>query len=79
MAWCCGSGGGVSTAFPDLATFTAEERVREAEATGSSVLVTACPWCEYGLKDGIENVQSNMALVDIAELVYKSMKKNGNQ
>ena len=77
MAWCCGSGGGVSTAYPELATFTAEERVKEAEATGSSTLVAACPWCEYGFRDGIENTKTNMELVDVAELVYQSMKKNG--
>jgi Fe-S oxidoreductase len=75
-AWCCGAGGGALTAFPDFATASAEERVAEAEASEASVLVAACPWCEYNFEDGIENTKSNMELHDIAAIVFKAMKKN---
>jgi len=76
QAWCCGAGGGVLAAYPDFATWTAEERVAEAEDSGSSVLVAACPWCEYNLEDGIENRKSKMELSNIAETVFKAMKKS---
>jgi Fe-S oxidoreductase len=74
QAWCCGAGGGVLTAYPDLATWTAEERVKEAEATGASTFITACPWCEYNLESGIELRKSRLELLDIAEVVLKSIK-----
>jgi Fe-S oxidoreductase len=76
-AWCCGAGGGVLTAFPSLAASSAQERVAEAESSGASILATACPWCEYNLRDGIENRKATMELSDIAEIVFKSMKKKG--
>ena len=34
-SWCCGSGGGAKSAYPDFALATAKERVEEAEATGA--------------------------------------------
>ncbi len=74
--YCCGAGGGVLTALPDFAIATAEERVAEAEASEASVLATACPFCEFNLEDGIENRKSKMELQDIAEIVFKAMKKS---
>ena len=75
QAWCCGAGGGVFTAYPDLASSTAKEKIAEAEASGISALATACPWCEYNLKSGIETIKSKMELFDLAEIVFKSMEK----
>ena len=31
-AWCCGSGGGVKDAYPEFATWTGNERLKEARA-----------------------------------------------
>jgi Fe-S oxidoreductase len=74
QSWCCGAGGGVLAAYPDFARKAAEERVEEAEATGASAIVTACPWCEYNLETGIEARKSKMRLYDVAEIVDRSMK-----
>jgi Fe-S oxidoreductase len=72
-AWCCGSGGGAKSAYPDFALATAKERIEEAEATGSGTIVTSCPWCEANLIDGIDGVGSNMKVEDILDLVVKAM------
>lgn len=45
-AWCCGGGGGVPEAFPELAAWGADDRTREARETGAEVLVTASALCE---------------------------------
>lgn len=74
QAWCCGAGGGVLAAYPDFAIWTGTERVKEAEATGASALIAACPWCEYNLETGIEIKKSKLELLDVAELVWRSMK-----
>ena len=74
QAWCCGAGGGVLSAYPDLATWTAEERVREAEKSGASTLVVACPWCEYNLESGIDVRKPKIELLNIAEMVWRSME-----
>lgn len=46
---CCGSGGGVKSAYPEIAEKIAQERIKEAEKTGSSALVTSCPFCKLNL------------------------------
>lgn len=52
-SYCCGAGGGVAEAYPELATAAAMERQREAGTTGAELLVTACPGCEQNL-GGVE-------------------------
>ena len=74
QAWCCGAGGGVLAAYPDFATWTAGERIKEAEKSGVSALVAACPWCEYNLESGIDVNKSGIELLDIAEMVWRSME-----
>ncbi len=42
---CCGAGGGVKKAFPELALEIAKSRIEEAEETGAEYLVSICPFC----------------------------------
>jgi Fe-S oxidoreductase len=72
-AWCCGAGGGVREAYPDFNSFTAQERVEEAKATGAEALVTACPWCERNFIDAIDGSGGKMKVYDIVELVQQAM------
>jgi heterodisulfide reductase subunit D len=44
-AWCCGGGGGVPEAFPDLARWNAEDRLGEAKASGAELLLTTSALC----------------------------------
>jgi len=44
-SWCCGGGGGVPEAFPDLAKWNAEDRLREARETGAELVVTTSAVC----------------------------------
>jgi Fe-S oxidoreductase len=50
-SFCCASGGGVKSAFPEMALWAATERLAEARATGARALVTSCPWCESNFQD----------------------------
>ena len=68
-AWCCGAGGGVKEAFPDLALFAAKERVKEAETTGADAIATSCPYCVRNLREGINKSRSQLEMFDIVELV----------
>ena len=73
-AWCCGAGGGVRAAYPEVTMFASTDRIKEAEDTGAQALTSACPFCWRGLHDAIEEKGSKMELYDIVELVEKSMK-----
>lgn len=72
-AFCCGAGGGVSSAFPDMAKFTAETRIREAEATGVTHLITACPFCFKPLSKAIKKTGSNLKLMDLVQIAGQAI------
>lgn len=57
---CCGVGGGLKLAFPDLQKQMAGARIKEAEATGATALVTPCPSCFQGLEAGIKYSHSSI-------------------
>lgn len=66
-ARCCGGGGGVRSAFPDLSGQIAGKRVEEASF--ADILVTTCPFCVNNLKMGKENSKSKVEIVDLVELI----------
>jgi len=72
-AFCCGAGGGVSRAFPDMARHTARERLCEAEATGVSHLITACPSCYKQFAQAIKETRSPLKLMDIVQIAGQAI------
>ena len=72
-AWCCGAGSGVKQAVPEFALWTANERLKEAKATGATALVTSCPWCERNFKDAVKEYGIDIEVYDIAELSRKAI------
>jgi Fe-S oxidoreductase len=72
-AWCCGAGAGASQANPEFALWTANERLKEAQSTGASALVTACPWCERNFKDAAKEYGVDMPVYDVAEIVARAL------
>jgi Fe-S oxidoreductase len=72
-AWCCGAGGGVNETNPGFSSWTAKERIEEAESTGARAIVSACPWCEKNLSEAVKADCSNMKVYDIVELVVNAI------
>ena len=70
-AWCCGSGGGVRSAFKDLSAFAAKERIEEAKETTAEALISCCPFCLNQFKNNIENKE--IQALDLSELVRKAI------
>lgn len=70
-AWCCGTGGGVKTAFPDMARTTALSLVEEALSTGAKTILTACPACESGITDALKGAAKTegVEVKDVVDLV----------
>ncbi|MFX1378232.1 MAG: (Fe-S)-binding protein [Promethearchaeota archaeon] len=71
-AWCCGSGGGVRSAFKDLSSFAAKERIEEAKESNAEALVSCCPFCLNQFKSNIKN--NEIKTYDLSELVHKAIK-----
>ncbi|MFX1568315.1 MAG: (Fe-S)-binding protein [Promethearchaeota archaeon] len=72
-AWCCGSGGGVRSAFKDLSSFAANERIEEAKETTAEALVSCCPFCLNQFKTNIKDY--GIKTYDLSELVNKAIKR----
>ena len=71
-ALCCGSGGGVKSAYGDLSNDIAKTRMDEAKETNADLLVTACPFCKLNLSSN-----SDMEVLDLSEFIYNNLKKKG--
>lgn len=63
---CCGAGGGVWTAFPELAREIAGKRAGMAREAGAEAVVTSCPWCARNLSQFID-------VFDLADLFIASL------
>src|SRR5438105_1318104 len=50
-AWCCGGGGGVPEADPELAHWCATDRLREAGASGAELVLTSSALCQRSFAD----------------------------
>jgi len=69
-AWCCGGGGGVPEAFPELARWSAEDRLREAEETGADLLLTASALC---LRSFSERERSGIPAQELLEFLSRAI------
>ncbi|MFW9869154.1 MAG: (Fe-S)-binding protein [Candidatus Thorarchaeota archaeon] len=71
FAKCCGAGGGFRSGRGEEAIAVAANRVQEAENTGASILVTACPFCLRNLRDGAESIKSSIKIESVESLLAK--------
>ena len=62
---CCGAGGGVKSAYPEIASQMADSRIKQALDTGADLLVTPCPFCKLNLKG------HGLDVLDLTEFLVK--------
>ncbi len=68
-AWCCGGGGGVPEAFPELARWNAEDRLREAGETGAELLLTTSAVCLRNLNRTQPDLETRELLEFICQAI----------
>jgi heterodisulfide reductase subunit D len=69
-AYCCGGGGGVPQAHPNVARSAALQRIEEARSVGAETLVTACQHCIHNLTRWQE--AAALPVIDWIDLVYEA-------
>jgi len=74
-ARCCGAGGGLKAGFPEIQAKISVTRIKEAEATGATNLISACPFCYQGLQLGINAANSKLVMRDLTELVVEACRE----
>lgn len=62
---CCGAGGGVKSAYPEIASEMAEARIAQAKDTNCKTLITACPFCKLNLEN------QDLEVLDLCEFLVK--------
>ncbi len=74
-SFCCGGGGGRMWQEESTGRRISEMRLEQGLETGAGMIITACPFCRLMLDDAIraKNVQEKVRVMDIAELVSKSI------
>ena len=69
-SFCCGAGGAQMWKEEEHGTERVNaNRFREAQSTGADVLAVGCPFCMIMLTDAKKAINSEMQVLDIAELV----------
>jgi Fe-S oxidoreductase len=75
-SFCCGAGGAQMWKEEQHGSErVSANRFREAEATGADVLAVACPFCMIMLTDASKSANSQMQVLDIAELVAARLEQ----
>lgn len=75
--FCCGAGGAQMFMEEKEGKRVNIERTEEALDTGAGTIASACPFCMTMMTDGVKEKgkQEEVAVKDIAELVYEAMRK----
>ena len=66
---CCGAGGGVKSAYPEIANEMAKSRINQALDTNAELLITSCPFCKLNLKDhGLDVLDLTEFLIEYGDV-----------
>ncbi|MFP4006158.1 MAG: (Fe-S)-binding protein, partial [Candidatus Hadarchaeia archaeon] len=74
-SFCCGGGGGLLWYEPEHEPKVENERVNQALETDAEILAVACPICRQMLEDGAKSVDGEIEVMDIAEVIDKSISQ----
>ena len=73
-SFCCGGGGGRMWVEESIGTRINLTRVDEAIATGASEVAVACPFCRIMVTDGVQARESDVQVLDVAQVLLRSVK-----
>jgi Fe-S oxidoreductase len=72
--FCCGAGGGLLFEEHEEGKRISQERFEQLAATGSTTIVTACPFCSIMLKGAQASANSGVECVDLMTFVEGRLK-----
>lgn len=68
---CCGAGGTRMFMEEHIGTRINHERATEVAETGAALVAAACPYCITMLRDGLADLEADVAVQDIAEIISR--------
>jgi Fe-S oxidoreductase len=78
-SFCCGAGGGRMWMEEKLGSRINLNRVDEAIATGAAEVAVGCPFCRVMVSDGMTGRGSDVAVLDVAQALLRTVKSEGNK
>lgn len=78
-SFCCGAGGGRMWMEEKLGTRINLNRVDEAISTGAAEVAVGCPFCRVMVSDGMTGRGSDVAVLDVAQALLRTVKSEGNK
>jgi Fe-S oxidoreductase len=78
-SFCCGAGGGRMWMEEKLGTRTNLNRVDEAIATSAQEVAVGCPFCRVMVSDGVTGRGSDVAVLDVAQALLRTVKNESNK
>ena len=75
-SFCCGGGGGRMWMEETLGSRINLNRVDEAIATGAPEVAVACPFCRIMVGDGMTARQSDVEVLDVAQVLLKNIDRS---
>ncbi len=78
-SFCCGAGGGRMWMEEKLGTRINLNRVDEAIATGAQEVAVGCPFCRVMVSDGMTGRGSDVAVLDVAQALLRTVKSEGHK
>ena len=70
---CCGGGGNLEMADPELSGAVAGGKIEEIQRTGIKTVVTACQQCVRTIKSKARRERADLEVMDITELIRRAM------
>lgn len=71
---CCGGGGDVEMADPDLTASVARTRLAQAKETEAQVIATACQQCKRTLLGAARREKVRIRTLDLTEIVWEALQ-----
>ncbi len=71
---CCGGGGNLEMAAPELAGKLAKAKIEEIQQSGADVVVTACQQCVRTIATSARRQRLDLKVMDITELVCAALE-----
>ncbi|MCJ7809278.1 MAG: (Fe-S)-binding protein [Desulfobulbaceae bacterium] len=71
---CCGGGGNLEMADPDLSARVARNKIEEIQRTGATTVVTSCQQCIRTIKSRARRQKVDLDVLDVTDLVVRAME-----
>jgi len=78
-SFCCGAGGGRMWMEEKLGTRINLNRVDEAISIGAQEVAVGCPFCRVMVSDGMTGRGSDVAVLDVAQALLRTVKEEGGE